>query len=148
MTASERARYRPERSTNDAAPDGRGSAGSPTTVSPAALVAGFHDSYFFTDPDDGAMTFWDPESGVTTADSSYPTGGQTSPALTNVPLGTRFSYTIQLTGDGTITAMTFTMPSSFSGYSQYFKAGDYDQTAGTDATVGATVRFYSLASSR
>jgi hypothetical protein len=206
-----------------------GSAGSPTTIAPAALVAGFHDNYFFTDPTDGAMTFWDPESGVTTADSNYPrselremngdgspanwpvsgtntlsasvavtqvpdhvcigqihlgtailsglaastkpllelyyyatgaielgieddpTGGQTSHAITSVPLGTRFNYTIQLTGDGTITlaingaATTFTMPSSFSGYGQYFKAGDYDQSAGTDATVGATVKFYSLA---
>ena len=28
------------------------------------------------------------------------------------------------------------MPASFNGYGQYFKAGDYDQTAGTDATIG------------
>src|SRR5580692_12384365 len=35
-----------------------GSAGSPTTITSAALAAGFHDSYFFTDPSDGAMTFW------------------------------------------------------------------------------------------
>ena len=49
-----------------------GSAGAPTTITPAALAGGFHDSYFFTDPNDGAMTFWDPENGVTTADSSYP----------------------------------------------------------------------------
>jgi len=205
-----------------------GSAGSPTTITSAALAAGFHDSYFFTDPSDGAMTFWDPENGVTTADSSYPrselremnadgspanwpvagnnllsatvavtqvpdhvcigqihigtaiqtglaastkpllelyyyatgaielgiendpTGGQTSHAITNVPLGTQFSYSIGLTGDGTITltidgaATTFAMPSGFDGYGQYFKAGDYDQTAGTDATVGAQVKFYAL----
>jgi len=206
-----------------------GSAGSPTTITSAALAAGFHDSYFFTDPSDGAMTFWDPENGVTTADSSYPrselremnadgspanwpvagnnllsatvavtqvpdhvcigqihlgtaiqtglaastkpllelyyyatgaielgiendpTGGQTSQAITNVPLGTRFTYSIGLTGDGTITltidgaATTFPMPSGFDGYGQYFKAGDYDQTAGPDATVGAQVKFYALA---
>ena len=205
-----------------------GSAGSPTTITSAALAAGFHDSYFFTDPSDGAMTFWDPENGVTTADSSYPrselremnadgspanwpiagnnllsatvavtqvpdhvcigqihigtaiqtglaastkpllelyyyatgaielgiendpTGGQTSHAITNVPLGTQFSYSIGLTGDGTITltidgaASTFAMPSSFDGYGQYFKAGDYDQSVGTDATVGAQVKFYAL----
>ena len=206
-----------------------GSTASPTTITSAALAAGFHDSYFFTNPSDGAMTFWDPENGVTTADSSYPrselremnadgspanwpvagtnmlsatvavtqvpdhvsigqihigtaiqtglapstkpllelyyystgaielgieddpTSGQTSHPITDVPLGTRFSYSIELTGDGTITlsidgaATTFTMPSGFSGYGQYFKAGDYDQTAGTDATVGATVKFYALA---
>jgi hypothetical protein len=207
-----------------------GAAGAPTTISPAALEGpgGFRDSYFFTDPTDGAMTFWDPENGVTTADSSYPrselremnadgstanwpisgtntlsatvavtevpdhvcvgqihlgtaiqaglaastkpllelyyyatgdiqlgienypTGGQTSHAVTNVPLGTPFSYTVQLTGDGTITlgidgaTTTFAMPASFAGYGQYFKAGDYDQTAGTDATIGATVKFYAL----
>jgi hypothetical protein len=49
-----------------------GAAGSPTIISPAMLAAGYQDSYFFTDPIDGAMTFWDPENGVTTADSSYP----------------------------------------------------------------------------
>ena len=205
-----------------------GSAGSPTTIAPGALAGGFHDSYFFTDPVDGAMTFWDPESGVTTADSSYPrselremnadgspanwpvagtntlaatvavtevpdhvcigqihigtaieaglavstkpllelyyyatgaielgveddpTGGQTTHAIANVPLGTRFSYTIQLTGDGAITLVvdgatsTFTMPAAFNGYGEYFKAGDYDQSAGADATVGATVKLYAL----
>jgi hypothetical protein len=207
-----------------------GAAGAPTTISPAALEGpgGFRDSYFFTDPNDGAMTLWDPENGVTTADSSYPrselremnadgstanwpitgtntlsatlavtgvpdhvcvgqihletalqaglaastkpllelyyyatgdiqlgiendpTGGQTSHPITNVPLGTTFSYTVQLTGDGTITLVldgattTFTMPPSFNGYGQYFKAGDYDQTAGTDAAIGATVKFYAL----
>src|SRR5262249_14076035 len=36
-----------------------GSDGSPTVISPTELAAGFHDSYFFTDPVDGAMTFWD-----------------------------------------------------------------------------------------
>jgi hypothetical protein len=51
-----------------------GSPGAPTTIAPAQLVGanGFHDAYFFTDPTDGSMTFWDPENGVTTAHSSYP----------------------------------------------------------------------------
>ncbi len=206
-----------------------GSPGSPTTISPAALEGpnGFQDSYFFTDPTDGAMTFWDPENGVTTANSSYPrselremnadgseanwpvtgtntlsatlavtqvpdhvcvgqihcgtaiqtgltattkpllelyytsngditlgievspSGSQTSYDIANVPLGTKFNYTIQLTGDGTITLVlngitsTFTMPSSFVGYGEYFKAGNYDQSAG-DAGIGATVKFYAL----
>jgi hypothetical protein len=51
-----------------------GSAGSPTTYSPAQLEGpnGHQDAYFFTDPVDGSMTFWDPENGVTTANSMYP----------------------------------------------------------------------------
>ena len=51
-----------------------GSPGSPTTISPAQLQGpnGFHDAYFFTDPTDGSMSFWDPENGVTTANSNYP----------------------------------------------------------------------------
>ncbi len=207
-----------------------GTAGSPTTIGPTALEGpnGFHDAYFFTDPSDGAMTFWDPENGVTTADSSFPraelrelsadgsaanwpvegtntlsarvavtevpdhvcigqihlgsaieaglaastkpllelyayasgdiqlgieddpTGGQTAHPIANVPLGTPFRYAIQLTADGTITltvngvASTFAMPPSFDGYGYYFKAGDYDQTAGADAAAGATVKFYAL----
>ena len=51
-----------------------GSPGSPTTISPLQLAGpnGFHDMYFFTDPTDGAMTFWDPEKGVTTPNSKFP----------------------------------------------------------------------------
>jgi hypothetical protein len=51
-----------------------GSPGSPTTFSPAQLEGpnGHQDAYFYTDPTDGSMTFWDPENGVTTANSMYP----------------------------------------------------------------------------
>jgi hypothetical protein len=51
-----------------------GEAGAPTTIPPAQLEgpSGFHDTYFFTNPTDGSMAFWDPEDGVTTANSSYP----------------------------------------------------------------------------
>jgi hypothetical protein len=50
-----------------------GSAGSPTTISPAKLAGsnGFTDSYFFTNKTDGSMSFWDPENGVTTPNSNY-----------------------------------------------------------------------------
>ncbi|HEX3791678.1 MAG TPA: polysaccharide lyase family 7 protein [Pseudonocardiaceae bacterium] len=50
-----------------------GSAGSPTTISPAKLEgsSGFQDSYFYTNTSDGSMEFWDPENGVTTPNSSY-----------------------------------------------------------------------------
>lgn len=209
-----------------------GSPGAPTTIAPAALEGpnGFQNADFFTDTKDGAMTFFDPENGVTTANSDYPrselremnadgtvanwavagtntlsatlavvqvpdhvcvgqihlgtaieaglaastkpllelyyhssgvielgiedspAGTQTLHTIATVPLGTKFSYTIQLTGAGTImlvldgTSSTFTMPASFDGYGMYFKAGDYDQTADADAgaAVGATVKFYGL----
>lgn len=49
-----------------------GAPGAPTTVGREDLVAGFHDAYFFTDATDGAMTFWAPVSGVTTANSRFP----------------------------------------------------------------------------
>jgi hypothetical protein len=132
------------------------------------------------------MTFWDPEDGVTTANSSYPrselrelnpkgtaanwpvTGTSVLSATVavvtvpdhvcigqiHVPRGTKFRYEIALTGDGaggatiaiTVGAAqrTFPMPSGFVGYGLYFKAGDYDQTVGTDPTVGAIVKFYAL----
>jgi hypothetical protein len=50
-----------------------GSPGSPTTISPSKLEGanGFQDSYFFTNTTDGSMSFWDPENGVTTPNSSY-----------------------------------------------------------------------------
>ncbi|MFB7746283.1 polysaccharide lyase family 7 protein [Streptomyces sp. NPDC001571] len=50
-----------------------GSPGSPTTIPSSRLQGanGFQDTYFYTDPRDGAMTFWAPEKGVTTPNSNY-----------------------------------------------------------------------------
>lgn len=50
-----------------------GSPGSPTTIPSSRLqgAGGYQDSYFYTDTRDGAMTFWAPEKGVTTPNSSY-----------------------------------------------------------------------------
>ena len=204
-----------------------GSAGSPTTYSPAQLEGpnGHQDAYFFTDPTDGSMTFWDPENGVTTANSMYPrselremtsagaaanwptTGTNTlsatlkatvvpdhvcvgqihlgtgTPASTkpllelfyfpsgsivmaieqtpaggnevqtpvgNVPLGTKWSYVIGLSGN-TISLVinggspqTFSMSSTFDQENMYFKAGDYDQSVGSSSTIGAKVQFSAL----
>ncbi|HEY3501771.1 MAG TPA: polysaccharide lyase family 7 protein [Actinocatenispora sp.] len=52
-----------------------GSPGAPTTIPPAQLEGadGYtNPAYFWTDKNDGSMTFWDPESGVTTPNSNYP----------------------------------------------------------------------------
>ncbi|MEU3518506.1 polysaccharide lyase family 7 protein [Streptomyces sp. NPDC006654] len=50
-----------------------GSPGSPTTIPSSRLQGanGYQDAYFYTDTRDGAMTFWAPEKGVTTPNSSY-----------------------------------------------------------------------------
>jgi hypothetical protein len=51
-----------------------GSPGSPTTIQPAQLKGanGYtNPSYFWTDKNDGSMTFWDPEAGVTTPNSNF-----------------------------------------------------------------------------
>jgi hypothetical protein len=204
-----------------------GSPGVPVTISPARLEGpnGFHDSYFFTDPTDGSMTFWDPESGVTTPHSRYPrcelremtvtglpadwptagthtlsatlkatrvpdhvavgqihvgtglpastkplleifyyangtivVGIEQSPAgqsevlntVGNAPLGTPWSYDIRLTGNTIRVTIqggpphTFAMAPAFGHENMYFKAGDYDQSAGSDPGVGAAVQFYAL----
>jgi hypothetical protein len=44
---------------------------SNTTITSAQLQAGYTDSYFYTGSD-GAMTFWDPETGIPTTNSKYP----------------------------------------------------------------------------
>jgi hypothetical protein len=204
-----------------------GSPGSPTTIPPSQLEGanGYtNPAYFWTDRNDGSMTFWDPESGVTTPNSSYPRselremnsdgsaadwslpgthtltarlrvvsvtksvcvgqvhlgsggsstkpllelyyapngditlgtenspdGGQTRHAVGNVPLGTQWDYTIQLTGGNTIrltingTTTSYPIASSFDAYHQYFKAGDYNQSASSSTSNGAKVKFYKLA---
>jgi hypothetical protein len=73
---------------------------------------------------------------------------------TNVPLGNQWSYVISLTGgdtinlsinDGTTTTTDqWPIPSGFDGYLEYFKAGDYDQSSGSDPSVGAQLNFYAL----
>jgi hypothetical protein len=79
-----------------------------------------------------------------------PSGGQTAHTVGSVPLGQQFSYVLQITGGNTIsvtingTKHSFAIPSSWKGYDQYFKAGDYDQSSGSSSTVGANVQFYAL----
>jgi hypothetical protein len=202
-----------------------GSPGDPTTIPPSELEGanGYtNPAYFWTDKNDGSMTFWDPESGVTTPDSNYPrtelrqmnsngtaanwsltgdhtlsadlrvvsvtsnvsvgqvhlgtggtstkplaelyyhsdgdiylgtenspSGGQTLHYITNVALGVQWTYalnvnddTLNLTVNGSKTS--YPVPSSFDAYDQYFKAGDYNQTASSSTTNGAKVKFYSL----
>ena len=79
-------------------------------------------------------------------------GSSTMNTIASVGLGTKFTYSLQLSGK-TITVKvgsttkTFTMPSSFVGESFYFKAGDYDQSAvsGTPSSTASTiVKFYAL----
>lgn len=203
--------------------------GAPTTIPPSQLMGpnGFQDKYFFTDPTDGSMSFWDPENGATTANSNYsrselremnPNGsaanwattsgthrlsatvkatvipdhvavgqihiGQGTPSstkpllelfyfasgaielmieqspaggngirhpITNVPLGTKWSYVIELSSGNTIsltvnggTAQTWQMSPTYNQEGMYFKAGDYDQTSGSSSTLGAKVQFYAL----
>ena len=51
-----------------------GSPGAPTTIPPSQLKgpSGYTDpAYFFTDRNDGSMTFWAPEKGVTTPNSNF-----------------------------------------------------------------------------
>lgn len=203
-----------------------GSAGSPTTIPPSQLEgdSGYSNpAYFWTDANDGSMTFWDPESGVTTPNSNYPRtelremnadgsaadwslsgthtlaatlrvvsvtksvcvgqvhlgtggsstkpllelyynssgditlgtenspdGGQTEHAIGNVPMGTQWSYQITVSGGDAISltvdgaTTTYPIASSFDAYHQYFKAGDYNQSASSSTANGAKVKFYAL----
>ena len=203
-----------------------GSPGSPTTIPPSQLEGddGYSNpAYFWTDKNDGSMTFWDPESGVTTPNSNYPRselremnpdgsaadwslsgthtlsatlrivsvtksvcvgqvhlgsggsstkpllelyydaggnislgtenspdGGQTLHPIGNVPMGQQWSYVINISGGDTINltvngnTTSYPIDSSFDQYHQYFKAGDYNQSASSSTTNGAKVKFYAL----
>jgi hypothetical protein len=80
-------------------------------------------------------------------------GNANTTTVGTVTDGSTFTYELSLTGstitvtiNGT-TTKTYTVPSSFSGESFYFKCGDYDQTAvaGTPAnTPGTIVKVYAL----
>lgn len=82
-----------------------GSPGSPTTITPSRLEgsSGYQDSYFFTDKSDGSMSFWDPENGVTTPNSSYSRSelremnSSGSPAAWSLPGTHTLSATLKVT---------------------------------------------------
>jgi hypothetical protein len=79
-----------------------------------------------------------------------PDGGQTLHPVGHVAVGTPFSYVIEVAGgrinltvNGSRTS--YSIPSSFNQYKQYFKAGSYNQSSSSSTTKGARVAFYSLA---
>jgi hypothetical protein len=66
-----------------------------------------------------------------------------------VALGVHWTYvinvngnTINLTVNGSKTS--YSIPTSFNAYHQYFKAGDYNQSSSSSTSNGAKVKFYSL----
>lgn len=79
-----------------------------------------------------------------------PLGSQTTTTIGIIPLGTKFTYTIQVAGDTVSVKLNNNAPvvltasSNFNDYGMYFKAGDYLQTTGTSSTVGAHDEFYAL----
>ncbi|MGK5680639.1 polysaccharide lyase family 7 protein [Actinoplanes sp. URMC 104] len=202
-----------------------GSPGKPDTISPARLKGanGYtNPAYFWTDKNDGSMTFWAPEKGVTTPNSKYarselremnadgsaadwtlagnhtlsaelrivsvtknvavgqvklgsggtstkplfelyyrangdiylgqqrsPTDGQTLHKLGTVAVGQKWTYVINVSGNKASVTIngsrtTYTIPSSFNPYRQYFKAGSYNQSSSESTTNGAKVKFYGL----
>jgi hypothetical protein len=79
-----------------------------------------------------------------------PDGGQNTHTVGHVAVGTTWSYTIAVSNgntlDLTINGSTthYPIPSSFSPYKQYFKAGSYNQSSSSSTTNGARVAFYAL----
>jgi hypothetical protein len=88
---------------------------------------------------------------IVAAIEQSPGGGDSAlNTVGHVPLGTKWSYEIGLSGN-TITVVidggatqTFAMSPSFDQETMYFKAGDYDQSVGSCSTLGARVQFYAL----
>jgi hypothetical protein len=202
-----------------------GSPGAPTTIQPAQLkgASGYSNpAYFWTDKNDGSMTFWAPEKGVTTPNSNYarselremnsngsaadwtlagnhtlsaelrvvsvtknvcvgqvhlgsggsstkpllelyyhsngdvylgtevsPDGNQNLHYITNVAVGAHWTYVINVTGNKinlTVNGAktSYSIPTSFNAYKQYFKAGSYNQSSSDSTSNGAKVKFYTL----
>jgi hypothetical protein len=79
-----------------------------------------------------------------------PSGGQTTHTVGHVAVGTKWSYTIGVSGGNTIdltvngSTTHYAIPSAFDPYKQYFKAGSYNQSSSSSTTNGARVAFYAL----
>jgi len=78
-----------------------GSGTSPTTVSPAQLLAGFSDEYFYLAPD-GGQIFMDPASGVTTSGSQHCRSEMREMKATGGPAAWPSSGTNKLTVTGKV----------------------------------------------
>jgi hypothetical protein len=86
---------------------------------------------------------------IEVGENRSPTDGQDRTTITTVPVGTKFTYTIAVTGGKLVvtvngTTKTFGIASSFKKYKQYFKAGSYNQSSSNSTTNGARVSFYAL----
>jgi hypothetical protein len=78
-----------------------------------------------------------------------PDGGQTLHYITNVAVGAHFTYVINVTGNKinlTVNGAksSYSIPTSFNAYKQYFKAGSYNQSSSDSTSNGAKVKFYAL----
>jgi hypothetical protein len=93
--------------------------------------------------------YYRPNGDIILGVENSPDGGQTLHTLTNVPLGTQWSYVIAIVGGQiqvTVNGSTKSYPiaSGFKAYHQYFKAGDYNQSSSSSTSNGAKVKFYAL----
>jgi hypothetical protein len=95
--------------------------------------------------------FYYADGSIVLAIEQSPAGGnEVKHAVGKVALGTKWSYVIGLSGDNISLIVdggapqTFAMSTTFNQENMYFKAGNYDQSVGTSATIGAKVQFYAL----
>jgi hypothetical protein len=93
--------------------------------------------------------YYKPDGSITLGTENSPDGGQTLHPITNVALGVKWSYVIQVSGNTiklTVNGATtsYSIPSSFNAYKEYFKAGSYNQSSSDSTSNGAKVKFYSL----
>jgi hypothetical protein len=93
--------------------------------------------------------YYRPNGDIFIGTENSPDGGQTLHSVGNVPLGTQWNYVINISGGKinlTINSSktSYSIPSSFNQYRQYFKAGSYNQSSSSSTTNGAKVKFYQL----
>jgi len=93
--------------------------------------------------------YYRPNGDIYLGTENSPSGGQTLHLVGNVALGVKWTYVINVTGNKinlTVNGAktSYSIPSSFNAYHQYFKAGSYNQSSSDSTTNGAKVKFYSL----
>jgi hypothetical protein len=93
--------------------------------------------------------YYRPNGDIYIGTENSPAGGQTLHQVGNVALGTKWSYVINVTGNKINLTVnnsktSYSIPSSFNPYKQYFKAGSYNQSSSSSTTNGAKVKFYAL----
>ncbi|MDB5802245.1 MAG: Alginate lyase 2 [Rhodocyclales bacterium] len=94
--------------------------------------------------------YYETNGALTVGVNGSPTAGQTETGIGTIAVGTKFTYQIKVSAKtltvyiNGVSKYSKAIPTGFTDYGMYFKAGDYNQTTSYTASTGTKDKIYSL----